>query len=190
MTMPRFILEPSATATWQRAVQEAARVAVTELDEDRESYLVFLLMRYLRAADLLRAVLALEFLESFDKPRRHRCDALRRVGDQCLVIAGLFPEQAARRRVRLSYFVELGRSAYSGVAEAEAAVNAELYHGLAATFVDLADVLRALRSRERRPLMSLMEAVERHLDTGSALAASCVAEFTDASPLPGSRGVH
>jgi hypothetical protein len=96
MTMPRFILEPSATATWQRAVQEAARETVTELDEDRESYLVFLLMRYLRTADLLRAVLALEFLESFEKPRRHRCDALRRVGDQCLVIAGLFPEQAAR----------------------------------------------------------------------------------------------
>jgi hypothetical protein len=69
-------------------------------------------------------------------------------------------------------------------------VNAELYHGLAATFVDLADVLRALRSRERRPLMSLMEAVERHLDTGSALAASCVAEFTDASPLSGGRRVH
>lgn len=188
--MPQLILEPSAMATWQRAVQEAARHAAAELDVERESYLVFLLMRYLRGAELLRAVLALEFLEGLRQPRRHRRDALQRVGDQCLVLAGLFPEQAARRRVRLSYFVDLGRSAYDGVAEVEAASNAELYHGLAETFVDLADVLRALRAREHTPLMSLMEAVDRHLATGSPMAAACLAGYTDATAAPGGRRVH
>ncbi|MDN5869288.1 MAG: hypothetical protein L0H73_00970 [Nitrococcus sp.] len=179
--MSRLILEPSATAAWHRVVTEAASDAECELDEQRESYLVFLLMRYLRRPELVRSVFALKFLQALLSRGRMRRDRLQEVGDQCLIFAGLFPEQAERRRVRLSYFVDLGRSAYSDLADAPHAGSAELFHTLACTFVVLTDVLRAIRQRDGSPAMTALQAAECSLETDSALARRMLRHYTKAT---------
>lgn len=179
--MAELIVEPSVTATWHRVVHEAAEATAPELDEDSESYLVFLLMRYLRRPELVRSVLALEFLESCQQPSRQRRDALQGVGDRCLILAGLFPEQAERRRVRLSYFVDLGRTAYGEVAEGAARPTAGLFLSLAEGFVRLADVLHALRGGTGPAGLTPLEAAELALDTGSDQASERLSRFTDAT---------
>ncbi len=189
--MARLILEPTATASWHRLVTEAAARTGTELDEERESYLVFLLMRYLRRPELIRAVLALEFLETLEEPStRLRGQGLQGVGDRCLLLAGLFPEQARRRRVDPGYFVDLGRSAYDGAADLQPGAAAALCAALAAGFVTLADILQAAREADEDGLGDALEAADRALATGSPGARRRLARFTRGTLIPGGARRH
>src|SRR5690606_10642090 len=95
-------------ALWQALVHEAAGRAGHPLDETRESYLVFVLLRFQNDGALLARTQALDWLHALGQAGQVRADALRDVGDRCLLIAGLFPGLAARRRVSVDYFVELG----------------------------------------------------------------------------------
>jgi len=189
--MVRLILEPTATASWHRLVTDAAARAGVELDEGRESYLVFLLMRYLRRPELIRAVLALEFLETLHEPSsRVRAQGLQAVGDRCLILAGLFPEQARRRRVGAGYFVDLGRSAYDGAADLHSRGSAELFSALAAGFVMLADILQAAREHGDPAVVDALEAADRVLATGSGRDRDRLARVTGATLVPGSESRH
>jgi len=130
---------------WQALVRDAAGRAGHALDESREAYLVFVLLRYQRDARLLAHTQALDWLQAHEQVGQLRADALRDVGDRCLLVAGLFPGLARRRRVSVDYFVDLGRGAYLGVAEASRAAYAALYGQLAAGYHELVEVLGRLR---------------------------------------------
>lgn len=151
--MSQLILEASAAATWQRVLQEAAERIRLPLDEECESYLVLTLLHYLGRPELVRSVLALQFLDALTADGRYRRDSLRDVGDQCLLYAGLFPEQTRRRRVSTRYFIDLGRTAYREVAEDTPNALGALYASLAGTFESLACVLCALRDRPDFPAL-------------------------------------
>src|SRR4249919_557176 len=84
-------------ALWQELVQDGEQQAGVELGESVQSYLVFVLMRYLRDGALGAHVLALDWLAAAQQPRDARANALRDVGDRCLLIAGCFPGLAERR---------------------------------------------------------------------------------------------
>jgi hypothetical protein len=143
--MSELILEASAAASWHRVVREAEARLRCPLDEECESYLILTLHHYLSRPELVRSVIALRFLDALTERGRHRCESMREVGDQCLLFAGLFPEQATRRRVSPSYFIDMGRTAYSEVADGTPAALGELYQGLAEAFATLADVLFEIR---------------------------------------------
>lgn len=181
--MSELILEPTAKAAWYRLIRDAEQRACRDLDEAKESYLVFLLMRYLRRPELVRAVLAMNFLRAANAQGRSRNEAMQEVGDQCLIFAGLFPEQASRRRVQISYFVNLGRSAYDAAAESASLGYARLYSELAEAFVPLADVLAAVRVEQEQPLFDALQAAEHWAATGSQTARSELQRFTDATPV-------
>ena len=129
------------TALWQSLVRDGEARAGTRLDEDVEAYLVFALMRHLRDGPLLDRTMALELLAALEHSGRARLDELRDVGDRCLLIAGLFPRLAERRRVDRHYFVALGRGAYGHVADAARQAYAELFARLAAAFDAMVAVL-------------------------------------------------
>ncbi len=130
---------------WQALVHEAGVRVGRPLDETRESYLVFVLLRYQRDDTLLARAQALEWLNAQSHCGSVRADALRDVGDRCLLIAGLFPALAERRSVSRDYFVDLGRSAYAEVAEASRNAYAALFEQLARTYRELVQTLFALR---------------------------------------------
>lgn len=141
---------------WQALVREAGERLGQPLDESRESYLVFVLLRHQRDGQLLGRIQALEWFDALAQAGQVRTDALRDVGDRCLLIAGLYPGLAERRRVTVDYFIELGRSAYFGVAEAGRNAYAALFEQLARTYRDLVRTLRAVRS-ERPSALELLE---------------------------------
>jgi hypothetical protein len=134
---------------WQALIVESATRRQLVLDEYEESYLGFVLMRHMRDASLAGRVMALDWLQAEASQGTVRSDALRDVGDRCLLIAGLFPQLAARRRVSPDYFVAVGRDAYAGVALATRAGYAELFAQLARAFGRLVDVLAAMRTEAR-----------------------------------------
>jgi len=134
---------------WQALVQEACERTGRRLDESSESYLVFVLLRYQADSQLLTHTQGMDWLQALELVGRARADALRDVGDRCLLVAGLFPGLAERRRVTVDYFVNIGRSAYQGVADATRQAYAELYEQLARSYRELVRTLDAMRALPR-----------------------------------------
>lgn len=167
--MTELIMQQSSTAHWQQLVAEAEARCGADLGEDAQSYLVFLLMRYLRRDDLLRRLLALGYLQAMASSGTRRAERLRDVGDECLLIGGLFPGQVRRRRVSLGYVIGLGQGAYGELAATDGSALGGLFQHLAQEFPVLLDVLGQLRGGTPS-LDQLAEAAERFLQTGSASA--------------------
>lgn len=142
--MRKILDQPGNMSQWQALVVEAEALCGVQLDEELESYLVFTLMRYLRRPDMVQRILALDFLEAFQQSHPQRNETLRDVGDQCLLFSGLFPRRAERRRVRVSYYVDLGRSAYQNLAD-NLTKTAHLFAHLAEEFIAAMDTLQAIR---------------------------------------------
>ena len=182
--MSELLIQTSATAEWLSLVTEAESAAELHLDEDMQSYLVFLLMRFTERPELAGSVLAVEYLQSMQSQGRIGHDQLRNVGDKCLLYSGLFPERAERRRVKISYFVDLGRSAYHQLSDRLEHGAATIYHQLANTFVSLMDILQTMRSLgspDQR--LGPFHAFELWRDTGSRIALRTLQAHTQAVPL-------
>lgn len=146
------VLVGGGTALWCELVKAGERQAQTDLSEDAESYLVFVLLRHLRDAPLLARVMALEWLDAVDATGSARRELLRDVGDRCLLVAGLFPQLAWKRRVDNAYFVNLGRGAYDGVACAAPAGYAALFSHLADVYTAMVKVLTGIATLARQPV--------------------------------------
>lgn len=181
--MNKFVIRANATEEWVTLVSEAEAAAAQRLDEDMESYLVFLLIRFTERPELAASVLGLDYLHSMQLSGHLAQDQLRDVGDKCLLYSGLFPERAARRRVQVSYFVDLGRGAYQQLAGRLGSSTAELYQRLAATFVSLMDILQAMRELGQPSRLDPLSAYELWRDTGSAQALKTLRRDSEAIPI-------
>ena len=178
--MAKRIVSSHSTHEWHTLVSDAQQTAGVKLDEELESYLVFLLMRYTDKPEMAASVLALDYLNGSNALGQLRRDRMRDVGDQCLLYSGLFPERAERRRVRISYYVDLGRSAYHTAADATQQAISQLFIGLASQFVHIMDTLQAMRdiNGEGQRLAPIL-AFELLQDTGSRQAEKSLSAVTD-----------
>lgn len=168
---------------WHTLVSEAEQAVGITLEPELESYLVFTLMRYLDRPEMAQRVLALDYLEAAHCQGREQQERLRDVGDQCLLYSGLFPRRAERRRVRISYYVDLGRSAYHHLGSCGTA-HATLYAELARIFVIAMDILQAIRNLRREQQLDPLGSLELWQDTGSNVARKSLKQVTDATLQP------
>lgn len=143
--MNETLMNGAPAELWQALVQEAGERAGHRLDEWREAHLVFVLLRYQNDAQLLARTQALAWLHAQDQVGQWRSECLQRVGDECLLIAGLFPALARRRHVSVDYFIGLGHGAYREVAEHSTRETSCFYDTLARSYRQLVQVLRQLR---------------------------------------------
>ena len=182
--MQSLLLHPTPTAQWRAIVHEAQAAADRHLDEDLESYLVFLLMRFTDRPEMVKAVLALEFLSGVASLGSLRQERLRDVGDQCLIYSGLFPRQAERRCVSLGYFVGMGRTAYQQLSDVVQYQHSDLFSQLARAFVALMDILQMIRELgENQPALDPLLAMESWSETGSRYALNVLQGVTDGTPV-------
>lgn len=180
--MSKIILESSSTAQWHKLVHEAEASCETTLNEELESYLVFLLMRHTEKPDITSNIMAMEYLESLAANGQLQQDKLRDVGDQCLIFSGLFPKLAEVRTVKVSYYVGIGVSAYHSLADTCKVQLCEFYHQLAEEFVHLMDILHVIRTMNKSAEdLSTLEALELWGDTRSKMALQTVQSATDAT---------
>ena len=143
--MNKLILHPTETSQWYALINEAEALRNASLSEDLESYLVFLLMRFISNTELASSVLAMDFFHSQRHVGEYRKQLLRELGDKCLLFSGLFPGRAVRKRVEINYFVSMGQSAYGSVSIIEEPTTRSLFSALAQEFVSMMDVLQATR---------------------------------------------
>ncbi len=165
----KFILDSSELAQWHTLVHEAERDYGCQLDENMQSYLVFTLMRFARKQQLNSRALAVDFLKSQQLPHNLRSEQLRDIGDQCLLVSGLYPQSAKKRQVGITYYVDLGRSAYQHISEVTQQGIADLYQQLAESLVLLMDLLLTIR-RYSAPAMEPLAALDLWQKTGSQAA--------------------
>ena len=146
--MNTLILHPTDISQWHALVYEAQANSQLVLTENTESYLVFLLMRFSQTTQLMESVIALDFLEAMSLSGRRRVDLLQDVGDKSLLLCGLFPGIAHKRRVGIEYFSDLGQSAYLTVSELQDNQLSELYLQLSDQFITMRHVLQAMRQQK------------------------------------------
>lgn len=158
---------------WQDVVKHAESRCSITLKEELEAYLVSLLVRYTNKPEIVKQIVATAFLEAMQKREKQRNMSLQDVGDQCLLFAGLFPRAAEKRNVKIGYFVDLGRSAYSAIS----AKTTDLYGSLAVEFVVLMDVLQSIR---QVPDLLPLEAYDQWMEVGSQRALKILNEYTAA----------
>ncbi|KTD19752.1 hypothetical protein [Legionella londiniensis] len=145
--MNKLILHPTDTSQWHALVNEAQASTRLILNENTESYLVFLLMRFSQTTKLLESVIALDFLESMQSAGKRQLELLRDVGDKSLLFCGLFPGMARKRHVSLEYFSDMGQAAYLTVGELQERQFADLYFQLSEQFLTMQQVLQAMRGQ-------------------------------------------
>ena len=182
--MNQLILHPTSTAQWQALVQDAEDLSSIQLTETLESYLVFLLVRFMNNPEIAQAVMAEEFLNSMAQRGKQSWHLLRDTGDKCLLLSGLFPGRARKRCLRIGYFVNLGQSAYASLAEQKDKEMADLFCKLNYHFVGLMDVLHSMREIETEyPSLDFMQSEELWTDTRSVYALKCLKRMTNGRPL-------
>lgn len=150
--MKNLILHPTDMCQWHAIVNEAQASTSLVLDENTESYLVFLLMRFSQSTQLMESVMAFDFLESMHATQKRQLQLLRDIGDKSLLFCGLFPGMAVRRHVRLEYYSDMGQAAYMTVSELEEPNMAGLFLQLSKQFPTMQQILQALRGNDQSPL--------------------------------------
>ena len=165
----KFILDSSELSQWHSLVLEAEQDYGCQLDEAMQSYLVFTLMRFAKNPRLNSKALALDYLSSHQLSRHLRSEQLRDIGDQCLLVSGLYPQSAEKRQVAVSYYVDLGRSAYHYISTETQQGIAELYQQLAESFILLMDLLQTIRQYSS-PALQPIAALDLWNQTGSRAA--------------------
>ncbi|MCS5712660.1 hypothetical protein [Candidatus Berkiella aquae] len=177
--MSSLILHPTTIAQWYALVNEAEHACAISLSEDLESYLVFLLQRFTGQPEIASSVLGLDFLKSYQQVSSSHLH-LKDVGDKCLLLAGLFPGRAVKRRVKLSYFVKLGQTAYSTLSS-YVVHQEELFNQLCYEFPKLLDVLLTMRTTSET--IDLFQSLELWHETGSQVAWKRLRQVTASLPI-------
>ncbi len=165
----QFILDSSELSQWHKLVSEAEQDYGVHLDEAMQSYLVFTLMRFAKNSQLNSHALAIDYLNSHHLSGSLRSEQLRDIGDQCLLVSGLYPQSAEKRQVGVTYYVDLGRSAYHHISTVTQKGIAELYQQLSESFILLMDLLQTIR-QYTMPALQPIAAMELWQKTGSQAA--------------------
>jgi len=182
--MRNFDLQPTSTAHWHKLVCEAEQRAQRSLSEELQSYLVFLLQRFLNRPEMTSRVLALDYLKSFRIAGQRQIGKLRDVGDICLLHAGFFPQRACRRRVSVNYYVDMGIGAYYQLHHNTAHQQGQLYEHLYEGFVPAMDVLQTIRNMgDSQPLLDPLTAHELWQHTNSTQARQRLRDASDGMPV-------
>lgn len=161
------------TPDWKSVIQAAEQRSTIILPPDLESYLTHLVRRFATEPEVTHRLMAAAWLEAAQSRDDQRLAA---VGDECLLIAGLFPEKVARRSLNLSYFVQMGQSAYASVSRK----THDLYNSLATQFVVLMDVLFYVRDSS---ILLPYEAYQRWHALGSEHAKAVLVSYDKIRPF-------
>jgi len=170
-----LLINVNPVTLWYDVIKDAEGQCAITLNEELEVYLISLLIRYTDKPEVAQQIFAKKFLEGFEQREKQRHFHLQNVGDQCLLYAGLFPRHAQKRHVKITYFVDLGRSAYANVSR----VTNDLYSTLSFQFVVLMDVLQSIR---QPPDLLPLEAYEQWNELRSKRALGILQSYTQAIP--------
>lgn len=133
---------------WHDLVTESMDKSGLQFSDSVSHYLTLTLETYSRKIEIVSNVLAIQYLENIRISNTANAYAIRDVADQCLILAGLFPDSAMKKRVSRSYYSDLGMQAYYILSYAHTPWqdNRTLFYQLFENFSDLISVLHQMRT--------------------------------------------
>lgn len=152
--MALFQFEPTQIAEWRKLVSEGQEKTGFHLTETIENYIVITLDAHTKKVGLASSVIAIDFLKNIHIKSVSNKQTLREVGDQCLILSGLFPDRAKRKNLSEDYFKNLGENAYYVLSFATISTKSDhrLFYQLFENFADLIEVLKAMRMYVRNDI--------------------------------------
>ena len=163
----------------------------TPLAQVTEFYLVELLSRFIDAEKLFAKTtdgsleeepLAFILQRALEGEREQRVQALRRLGDNSLYVAGFFGDSLSRRLVDVDYYIQMGGAAYGTLAN----INREhlsggmfvgLYEELCQKFSSIVDLFAEISERVAVSTnRGVVRLYERWVRTGSDRLSKLLAE--------------
>lgn len=167
--MQKLVVFSGITSQWQSLLLEAQSKCSVKLQDDLVCYLIAVLTRFTNKNDLAATVIATEYLESLQHFGNLRQYGLREIADKCLLLAGLFPGRAERKRVKISYFIHHGQNAYKILSLENYHGLSDLFKNLSNRFVDMVDVLHTIHelNDDTTPFLSAEQAEELWRDVRS-----------------------
>lgn len=155
--MSQLVLSGSLKEFFRLLVGEVVKRQRVSLEEVTEFYVVNLLSDYAKAETLFSQEidgkretepLAVLYHRALQQEREERIRTLRRLGDVSLYTAGFFNSSLRDRVVGAEYYVNMGRNAYSAVADlASNSSFSGVYQELCTKFSSLVEVLEEISAR-------------------------------------------
>jgi hypothetical protein len=143
----RIITCPNMRANWYYLLQEAKLNTGFEIDESLENYLILTLNNLNPDTHNFSDSVSIKYMNAISNNDEQRWQKLRDVGDQCLLINGMFPEISIKRNVTLNYYAVIGRQAYKTLAnqpENKVHLDKDLFNNLSTHFVGLSDLMHIM----------------------------------------------
>lgn len=185
---------------FRESVDEALNRQRVEADDHTVHYVVNLLTLYTRAEELYDGEtgggrlkpLARMLGEAVEAPSdADRDRAMRRMGDVALFVAGFFPDMLSRSSVDVDYYVRMGGTAYSWLAErarysAQVRAYGTIFSELSGKFAAFVEVLGEISDQGRSYTSAdILRLYEVWVRTGSERANRRLKEL-GIQPVPGS----
>lgn len=182
----RLLTSTSIQEYFQHSITDALQNQQIEATCDTVSYVVNLLTTFARSEALydqtedglrLRPLALLYADAVYGQSAKERQQALRRLGDVALFIAGVFADSLNRKLVDVDYYIAMGGNAYGYLAEHPrdplfGSGHSRVFSELASKFTDFVDVLAEVSDRSQmRDSQNIMRLYEVWLRTGSHRAA-------------------
>ena len=134
-TLRQISITVTETAHWHALIGKAEYLARHLLPSGIEDYLVRLFMRFEQdEISVLQEKRNQERVASME-------EKLQRLGDQCLLLCGFYPEASQAYGISLDEFVSMGAEAYKKLASIEYGEDEMIFEYLAANFDQVARLL-------------------------------------------------
>ena len=139
--------QPTPKAEWYEVVTQAQSIAGYQFNEDIQSYLVLTLDHFTKNQSLSNSIIAMDFLENNSGNSINNIKNLKLIGDECLILSGLFPNHAFEKNVSLDYFISIGQECYFLISKnrQKTPLNSLLFRSLSQNFIGLMDILHHIR---------------------------------------------
>lgn len=191
-TTENLIVDVNVTEYFKKSVTVAAVNQSMDTTEDTLYYVVNLLTRFADSNTLYQGdsdgpgitPLAKLYARAVElRSESERCQAMRRLGDVSLFIAGLFSDSLKNRLVDIDYYIGMGGAAYGYVSESFRGREtddsySEVFAELAAKFTAFVDILAEVGEQSvLKSNTDLLRIYELWLKTGSKRAEKKLREF-------------
>ena len=177
------------TSHWYALLNRAQAATDFYIQPDVENYLVYVLACMSNDLEFIssQSLYGHDVIPIAKKERR--LQDIQLVGEQSLVVAGLFPDHAQRTGISLLYLMDKGRNAYRELASA--LPGNFIYAYISIEFVNIVEVLQKLAEIcGDRHSMDLIQACELWQETGSRHSWSVIMNHTRAFPTSTASDLH
>ncbi|MBL1142517.1 MAG: hypothetical protein HND53_10835 [Proteobacteria bacterium] len=133
--MKQISISVPETAHWHALIGKAEHIARHMLPQGIENYLIRLFMR-IEQED--KAVFFETKQQKFVDSTEYK---LQRLGDQCLMLCGFYPEASEEYGVAIEEFVSMGVESYKKLASLEYGENEIIFEYLTENFIQVSELL-------------------------------------------------